>query len=79
MKYPVIDRSFLPGETCDEWIDRLHGWSWQKDDESDEEWMERIAAQREADKETWRKGLSDDGELYAGAEPLPEHLKDYSK
>jgi hypothetical protein len=56
MKYPVIENlARLEGETGDEYIDRVMKRNWQKDDESDEEYAERMAAQEIADTAHWER------------------------
>jgi hypothetical protein len=58
MKYPVVNLSRLEGESGDDYIKRVGGYSWKKDDESDEEYIERMKAQSIADNER-RKNMPD--------------------
>jgi hypothetical protein len=56
MKYPVVENlSPLEGETGDEYIDRVMKRNWQKNDENDEEYAARMAAQEIADTAHWER------------------------
>jgi hypothetical protein len=68
MKYPVYDRRHREGETVEEYLSRVGGQMWQKADESDGEYAERIVAQREFNKAHW----SDDDDHLVLAMPAPK-------